>query len=384
MKLLIISHTPHYRDNGVLKGWGPTVREIDYLAQLFEQVVHIAPIYPEQAPASALPYQSARVVVRGVKPSGGSGLRNKAGIVLNIPGYIRAMRQELRNLGKDDVVHVRCPANLSLVALLVTALWRRPRRRWFKYAGNWKPDGREAISYTLQRWWLERHLSRGVVTVNGNWPQQPAHVHSFLNPCLTDAELAEGAALVGAKPDLSTGPLRLIYVGQLNISKGILRALEIVAELRRRQVFLHFEIVGDGDERPRFEAFAKTLGIDDCVTFRGWLPRPALGEIYSQAHLMLFPTTSSEGWPKVLSEGMAYGAVPVAGQISSIPQYLQQFGTGRAIPAQALNEYVDAILWYTTHPDTWQRESQNSVLVAPQFSYQTYLARVREILELDQ
>ena len=44
-----------------------------------------------------------------------------------------------------------------------------------------------------------------------------------------------------------------------------------------------------------------------------------------QAYLMLFPS-ESEGWPKVLSEGKAYGVVPVTSDVSSIPQYLREFG----------------------------------------------------------
>jgi hypothetical protein len=61
MKLLIVSHTPHYLENGAVKGWGPTIREIDYLAQCFDQVTHVAPLYHTPAPLSAIAYQSSRV-----------------------------------------------------------------------------------------------------------------------------------------------------------------------------------------------------------------------------------------------------------------------------------------------------------------------------------
>ena len=56
MKLLIVSHTPHYQKGNAIVGWGPTIREIDYLAQVFDRVVHVAPLHPEAAPASSLPY----------------------------------------------------------------------------------------------------------------------------------------------------------------------------------------------------------------------------------------------------------------------------------------------------------------------------------------
>ena len=50
MKLLIISHTPHYMNGTQLKGWGATVREIDYLAELFDEIIHIAPLYTGKPP----------------------------------------------------------------------------------------------------------------------------------------------------------------------------------------------------------------------------------------------------------------------------------------------------------------------------------------------
>src|SRR5439155_595485 len=108
--LLIVSHTPHYRRDGEIVGWGPTVREIDMLATLFDSVVHIAPLHPHAAPASALPYRSSRVRLRPVPPTGGERLRDKLNIPLRYPGYARAILRERR---AADVIHVRSPANIS-------------------------------------------------------------------------------------------------------------------------------------------------------------------------------------------------------------------------------------------------------------------------------
>ena len=75
MKLLIVSHTPHYRHHATIKGWGPTVREIDYLAEIFDEIVHIAPLHPGPVPPNALAYASKRIRLRPVKPAGGNSLQ---------------------------------------------------------------------------------------------------------------------------------------------------------------------------------------------------------------------------------------------------------------------------------------------------------------------
>lgn len=377
MRFLIVSHTPHFRSEGGLVGWGPTVREIDRLAELFDEVVHLAPLLPGPAPASSLPYRSERVRVRTVRASGGDGWPAKLGIVRAWPEYAAAVWRELK---RADAVQVRCPANISLLASLLLAFAKRPARRWIKYAGNWAPEGRESWSYAFQRRWLRGTLHRAAVTVNGNWSGQPGHVHSFLNPCLT-AEEAAGARDMVRQKQLGE-PVRLLYVGRLERPKGVERCIGILERLVQRRIPAEMDLVGDGPERSAFVRMANWRGLRDQVHFHGWLPRTALAPLYAKAHFTLFPATSSEGWPKVLSEGMAYGAVPLAGSVSSIPQYLEEFQTGRAHPPLNLDEFVSSIARYLAHPSEWERESANGMAAAGRFTYDHYVERVRALLDI--
>jgi glycosyltransferase involved in cell wall biosynthesis len=265
-----------------------------------------------------------------------------------------------------------------LLAIVLLALVRSPRIRWVKYAGNWRPRRGEAWSYAFQRWWLTKGLHRGLVTVNGEWPGQPAHVRSFLNPCLTEEELRQGAAL-GAGKQLGA-PLRLLFVGRLEEEKGCGRAIEVLARLKRCGVAARLDLVGDGPDRLRFERQAAAEGVADDVRFLGWIPRPQLGRLYAQAHVFLFPSRCSEGWPKVLSEAMAYGVVPVSSDVSSIPQYLEGFRTGRALDPANREGFVSAITEYVKDRDRWKTESQNAMEAAQRFSYARYLAAVRNLL----
>lgn len=376
MKLAIVSHTAHYKKDNMYLGWGPTVREVDYLTQVFDQVVHIAPLHRGVAPDNVMAYQSSRVRVRPVPPAGGTRLSDKLRILLNVPTYIARILSEIRSA---DVVHVRCPANISLIATILLSVVRQPRSRWLKYAGNWQPEGREPRSYALQRWLLKHPLRRSVVTVNGEWPNQPKHVHGFLNPCLTDEELAEGRA-AGARKQLIS-PIKLLFVGSLEQTKGVGRALEILACLSRQGVAATLDVVGGGPGKMNLEAQARELKIGGLVRFHGWLSRPLLAPAYSQSHFMVFPT-ESEGWPKVLSEGMAYGVVPVTSKVSSIPGYLKRFGVGRVFAPDDVQGFSGAIIWYCSHPDDWKKESMNGMKAAELFTYTNYLNQLRELLGL--
>jgi glycosyltransferase involved in cell wall biosynthesis len=369
MKLLIVSHTPHHERAGVVVGWGPTVTEIDHLATRFAQVTHVAPVHAGEPPPSDLHYRASNLRFVRVPPTGGVSVRAKLGVLRTFPQYARVLWREMN---RADVVHIRCPASISLLALLLLIVRRSPRLRWFKFAGNWQPETRDALSYRVQRWILTRNLARGVVTVNGRWQNQPAHIFSFLNPSLTETEIAQARALIGTKR--LQAPIRLVFVGRTEESKGLSAALRATAELAKQHMVL-LDVIGDSPSRPDFERMARDLGITDQVSFRGFLPRTEIAPYYRDAHFILFPS-HSEGWPKVLSEAMAYGAVPVTSRVSSIPQVLDDLGCGASIPPSDEAGFVTAIEAYLREPERWRVESQHGREAVHRFSYEHFLTQV--------
>lgn len=375
MKLLIISHTPHYQHEDQIVGWGPTTREIDQLAQLFEQVIHVAPLHSGPAPESSLPYSATNIRFRSVVPTGGDKLHQKISILARIPEYVTTIKQEMN---EADIVHVRCPASISLIALFILIFSSMPKSRWIKYAGNWNPKGKDPISYIIQRWILANNFHRGVVSVNGSWKNQPQHIYTFCNPCLTQEERIHGIDI--ARKKIFISPYRFLFVGRLDSAKGVGRILKICAMLKQEKFLFQMDFVGDGPERAIFEQTAKELKINEITHFHGWLPRQALNQYYSDAHIIMFPSSSSEGWPKVLSEAMAYGAVPIASSISSIPQVLNDTNAGFAFPPDEINAFVNTIENFSENPLLWKTMSQNAVIVAGNYTYDHYLEMVNEML----
>lgn len=378
MKLVVISHTPHYEGSSRVVAWGPTVRELDHLAQVFERVVHVAPLHAGRAPRSAIAYASDRITYVPVSPSGGARLSDKLSVARQAPQYFGAILRELRG---SDVVHVRCPAGISLFAVLLLGLVPGPKRRWIKYAGNWAPPPGEALSYRFQRWCLRRRFHQALVTVNGYWPDQPRHVRPFLNPCLTEDELAEGR-LAGRGREMSA-PVRMLFAGRLEETKGVGRALRVLERLESGGLAATLDLVGDGPERERFERQAAELGVRSSVRFRGWLPRGELSRFYGRSHVLLLPSGCSEGWPKVLSEGMAYGVVPVASDVSSVRQYLERAGAGSVVRIDDVDGYAEAVRGYHADGRRWKAESERAMAAAQQYSYRHYLAAVRQLLALE-
>jgi glycosyltransferase involved in cell wall biosynthesis len=285
--------------------------------------------------------------------------------------YIRTI---LKELPTADVVHVRCPANISLLAIVLLGLVRHPRARWVKYAGNWRPDGHESWSYTFQRWWLHHNLHFGKVTINGSWPDQKPHEITFPNPSLTRAELAEAARYASQK--VFTPPYRCAFVGRLERKKGPVALLEAVRQLRVEGIQVEADLIGDGPEAFEIKKLAQDLFAEGKVRFHGWTSRQELPEFLKNAHFIVLPTSCSEGWPKVLSEGMAYGVVPITTAISAIPHYLTSQENAWLLHQPTWSEVVVGIKWFVAKPERWLRCQRNALDSAHQFTYEHYLERL--------
>ena len=91
------------------------------------------------------------------------------------------------------------------------------------------------------------------------------------------------------------------------------------------------------------------------------MPRTQVADYYAAAHFILLPSRS-EGWPKVLSEAMAYGVVPVAAAVSSIPQILGETRAGAALPVDDIEGLAVAIAGYVAEPERWAAAGRAGVV----------------------
>jgi glycosyltransferase involved in cell wall biosynthesis len=361
-RLAVVSHTPHHHGPDGLVGWGPTVTELSHLAGRFDEVVHVAPVHDDPAPASALPYTAENVRIVPVRAAGGDDLGSKAGIAAALPGWLAAMHRGTKGA---DALHVRCPANLSGLALAVLRGRRDRRPLWVKYAGNWCPDGPEPRSYRTQRTWLRKGWGTMAVTVSGRRPDDGAHVRSFANPSLTADDLLAGARAASAKP--AGDPLRLAFVGRLVPDKGVAEAVAVAEMLQRDGRRVTLDVVGDGPERDVVDR----AGVE--VVAHGWSDAAGVRQVLADSHVLLVPSRT-EGWPKVMSEALAYGAVPVTPDISSIASVLGDAGVVAADRSPAA--FVAAL---TPVLDDLEPLRRAGLERAARFTFDAYLVAVDDL-----
>lgn len=366
MKLAVISHTPHYKRNSEIVGWGPTVREINHLAEIFEKIFHIAPLHNERYPASSMSYQSQRIEFVPLKPYGGKKILDKLSIITTAPYNLRTIKETLR---KVDWVQFRSPTAMGVYVLPYLSLNNLPRR-WVKYAGNWKIKG-APLSYRFQRWWLKKNFLNSFVTINGGPGDEKNNILNFRNPCLDNEELKTANSIAEGK-DFS-GKLTFCFAGTLTKNKGAGLIIEAARKIKNKDIE-QIIFAGDGPERANYEG---TKSVTDVkLVFKGFMDREELKEVYGKSHLILLPS-ESEGFPKVIAEAAAYGCVPIVSDVSSISSYFND-ENGFLLKEINSDELANRIDEALSERNLLKEKSKLCADVARQFTFEDYMTNLKE------
>jgi colanic acid/amylovoran biosynthesis glycosyltransferase len=125
--------------------------------------------------------------------------------------------------------------------------------------------------------------------------------------------------------------IRLISVARLVTIKGHEYCLRAVAEARSH-LPLHYDVVGEGEERGKLETLTQELGLQDVVTFHGAMTGPALNSLLNAAHLFLLCSVDvhgdQEGQGLALVEAQACGLPVIATRHGGLPESMIEGGSG--------------------------------------------------------
>lgn len=117
-----------------------------------------------------------------------------------------------------------------------------------------------------------------------------------------------------------TSPLRIMFAGRVEESKGVFDILSIceVLEARRPGRFV-FDICGTGAASESLAAQVASRKLGGSVNLRGKLIRPDLLKVYGDSHLVIVPTRSTfcEGLPMVCAEAVIAGRPVITSRLSN-------------------------------------------------------------------
>ena len=150
-------------------------------------------------------------------------------------------------------------------------------------------------------------------------------------------------------PNFPGKPMRVLFVGRIIRTKGILDAIRAVAKASKH-CSLHLDVVGDGDLLDECQQEAKALGVESEVCFHGRLPQEEVFRLYEASDVFLFPSfrepsgnvvfeAMSRGMPTITSDrgGPAYVVTEECG-IKVSPDNPEQYVVNLAAAIESIFE----------------------------------------------
>lgn len=142
-------------------------------------------------------------------------------------------------------------------------------------------------------------------------------------------------------------PPRLVFVGRLTWDKGIMEMIDILAQLKHRDVV--FDAIGPVSDRIRakLDQHAQAKGVADRFRMPGPIHHTLLPKTLAGATAFIFPSTHNEGLSKAISEAMAAGLPVVAYRLPGQDTLVDHGKTGwleRPRDVTALADRIDALL----------------------------------------
>jgi glycosyltransferase involved in cell wall biosynthesis len=190
----------------------------------------------------------------------------------------------------------------------------------------------------VSEWTRRRLLDLGI---------KPTHIAVLPNT------VNESRFTVAARPEwladrynLRPGERVVLTVARLDSTegyKGYDRIVQALVAIQASCGPVRFIVVGAGDDRARLKALARAVGIEQAVTFGGFVPDDELADHYRLADVFAMPSTG-EGFGIVFLEAMACGTPVLGGNCDGSVDALDGGRLGRLVDPNDTSAIASGII----------------------------------------
>jgi glycosyltransferase involved in cell wall biosynthesis len=319
MTFCIITHVSHGFQNGKYFAYSPYVREINIWSKYVDDIILVAPLNLQSQTSINIEYSHSKIYFKEVTLFNFLSPKSIFKTFFRLPRIIIQIYKAMKD---SDHIHLRCPGNMGLLGCFVQILFpSKPKTA--KYAGNWDPKSKQPFSYRLQKWILNNtFLTRKMqVLVYGEWENSTKNIKSFFTASYYDNEK------IDVKPRELKGKISFLFVGTLSKGKQPLYVVKLIEQLYKNGNEVQLVIYGDGIQRVELEGYISEKKLENIVYIKGNQSQEIIIKAYLDNHFVVLPSLS-EGWPKVIAEGMFWGCLPIATRVSCVPNMLANGKSG--------------------------------------------------------
>lgn len=370
--LLVVSDTAMYEEDGQLLVFDPVLRELNAISDMFDEIIWLG-AQALHKKRSLKPVNNPKIKADMLPCISRSGILNVFYVLAAYPVfYFRIMKY----MKHATHIHTRAPSHPAWLMILLS-LFDNKRIYAHKYAGEWT-EKNIPFTYRAQRSLLKRVRKPNIkVVISGKNEEESANVHDMENPCIYSDEI-DAMNEAGRQKDFD-GKLKLLFVGNLMPTKGILELMTALGSGELSERYEEVTIVGGGTLKDKVTGMAKNIKTIR-LNIVGDISREELNEHYAQAHILILPS-SSESFPKVVAEAAAFGCIPVTTPLSAVTKKVHDGANGFLMEDNSPENILKTLNRVASN-NTLKNISNEAIAMSRLFTYERFRERMGRIYEI--
>jgi hypothetical protein len=374
MKLVVVSHKECWSpapgaSQYVTDGGFPV--QIKALAELFDSTSVVVPCVRRAQTSGVTPLDMSLELIP-LQPLLGKGLSRK----LSLPTwFVRNGRTIWDAIARADAVHAPIPGDVGTIGMVFALMQRKPL--FVRHCGNWLAPRTVAEWF----WKLTMELFAGgknVMLATGGSSNPPSRRNQNIQWIFSTSLKKDRLLRSRSQPFPEAGALRLITVSRQEPGKGtdiVIRALPKILTAYSKAIL---EVVGSGSMLAEYRSLVEKLGLTDRVRFHGKVPQSEISGYLNQAHVFCYPTSASEGFPKVVLEALAAGLPVITTQVSVLPELVKNCGVVIELATPEL--LANAVIEVVSNRPAYEEMSSTACSRAAQFTLEAWRDTIKGIL----
>lgn len=179
------------------------------------------------------------------------------------------------------------------------------------------------------------------------------------------------------------GTPAIVTVGNVTYRKGQQNVIKALVLLKEKFPEIHYHIIGIPTEKHTFELLAKSLGVNENITFYGALSNDKLQQIVSQSDVffMLSDTLKNgdvEGFGIAVLEANYFGLPAIGSKNSGIVDAISDGNSGKLVNQHEPKEIAAA---FQEIMDNYSHYSSEAKLWSEKFDWKSVVKKYLEIID---
>lgn len=370
MTFCIITHVNHGYQNNLFYAYSPYVREMNIWLKNVDKLIVVAPLNLKHKTAIDEFYLESNINFKKVAAFNFLNVMNVFKTLFQLPNIIINIYSAMLH---SDHIHLRCPGNMGLLGCIIQ-LFFPSKKKTAKYAGNWDLKAKQPLSYRIQKWILNNTFitKNMTVLVYGEWENSSKNIKPFFTASYYGVDAVEIP-----KKDFD-GVINFIFVGSLTSGKNPLYAIQLIEKLHGMSFNVTLSIFGNGLEFDKLNDYIQKNQLSTFISLFGNKNKDEIKLAYQKSHFVVLPS-KSEGWPKVLAEGMFWKCLPIATKVSCIPNMLDN-GQRGILLTMDLEKDSDEIKNILLNEILYQEKIKNAVNWSRKYTLDYFEAEIKKLV----